>query len=62
LGGLYLSLAETWIKKGQPQQASFYLERIVKTFPGTRYAEAAQVRLANLQGRPTWQAEFKKRD
>jgi thioredoxin-like negative regulator of GroEL len=60
LGGLYLSLAETWIKKGQPQQATFYLERIVKTLPGTRHAEAAQVRLANIQGRPTWQAEFKK--
>jgi thioredoxin-like negative regulator of GroEL len=60
LGGLYLSLAETWIKKGRPQQAAFYLDRVIKTFPGSRYAETAQVRLANLQGLPTWQAEFKK--
>jgi thioredoxin-like negative regulator of GroEL len=62
LGGLYLSLAETWIKKGQPQQAAFYLERVIKTFPGTRQAETAQVRLTTIQGRPTWQAEFKKHD
>jgi thioredoxin-related protein len=60
LGRLYLSLADTWIKKGQPQQAAFCLERVIKTFPGTRQAEAAQVRLANLEGKPTWQADFKK--
>jgi thioredoxin-like negative regulator of GroEL len=60
LGGLYLSLAESWLKKGQPQQAALYLERLVRTFPGTRQAEAAQVRLAAIQGRPTVQTEFKK--
>jgi thioredoxin-like negative regulator of GroEL len=60
LSSLYLSLAETWIKKGQPQQAAQYLDRVIKSFPGTRDAETAQVRLANIQGRSTWQAEFKK--
>jgi thioredoxin-related protein len=60
LGGLYLALAETHIKKGQPQQATLCLERVIRMFPGTRQAETAQVRLANLQGRPTVQAEFKK--
>jgi thioredoxin-like negative regulator of GroEL len=60
LGGLYLSLAETCIKKGQTQQAMACLERVVQTLPGSRQAELAQVRLANLQGRPTWQAEFQK--
>jgi tetratricopeptide (TPR) repeat protein len=60
LSGLYLALAESLIKKGQPQQATLYLERVVKSFPGTRDADTAQVRLANIQGRPTWQAEFKK--
>jgi thioredoxin-related protein len=60
LSGLYLSLAETWLKKGEPRQAAFYLERIVRTFPGTPQAETAQVRLANIQGQATWPAEFKK--
>ncbi len=61
LGELYISLAETWIKKGQPQQAVLCLERVIRTFPGTRLAEVAQVRLSSIQGRPTWQTDFKKR-
>ena len=60
LGGLYLSLAETLLKKGQPQQAAIYLERVVQTFPGTRQAEAAQIRLAQIQGHPTQAVDFKK--
>lgn len=56
---LYLSLAETCLKKGQPQQAIFYLERIVQTFPHTRNAEIAQVRLAQIQG-PNRAPESKK--
>jgi thioredoxin-like negative regulator of GroEL len=60
LGTLYLALAETWLKKGQPQQAAQCLERLVKAFPGTRHAEAAQVRLDQLQGRAAEQTNFKK--
>jgi thioredoxin-related protein len=60
LGVLYLSLAETLLKKGQPQQAVIYLERVVQTFPGTRQAEAAQVRLAQIQGQPTQTVDFKR--
>src|SRR5262249_46528360 len=60
LGLLYLSLAETLLKKGQPQQAVVYLERVVQTFPGTRQAEAAQVRLSQVQGQPTQPVDFKK--
>jgi tetratricopeptide (TPR) repeat protein len=52
LCGLYLSLAESWLRKGQPQQAVFYLERIVKAFPGTSQAEEAQTRLARIKGTP----------
>ena len=52
LGVLYLALADSWLKKGQPQQAIFYLQRIVKMFPGSRHAEMAQVRLARLRGSP----------
>ncbi len=35
LGILYLSLAETWIKKGQPHEAVVCLERVIQTLPGT---------------------------
>lgn len=59
LGGLYLAMAETWLKKGQPQQATVCLERVLQAFPGTRQAEAAQTRLAQLNGQPTRPAEFK---
>jgi thioredoxin-related protein len=50
LANLYLSLADSWTKKGQPQQAIYYLEKTIQTFPGTKYAESAQVRLAQLLG------------
>jgi hypothetical protein len=56
-GNLYVALAETRIKKGQPQQA----QRLVQSLPGSRNAEITQVRLASLQGRPTVQAESKSR-
>jgi thioredoxin-like negative regulator of GroEL len=60
LGMLYLSLADTWLKKGQPEQAAICLERIVQTLPGSRQAEAAQVRLAQIQGQPPTRAvDFK---
>jgi tetratricopeptide (TPR) repeat protein len=58
-GGLYLSLAETLVKKGQPQQAMLYLERVLHSFPNTRQAELAQTRLAQLQGQPSRAANFK---
>lgn len=60
LSGLYISLAETWIRKGQPQQAMACLERVIQSFPHTRQAETAQLRLAAIQGRSTFQADFKK--
>jgi thioredoxin-like negative regulator of GroEL len=52
LSVLYLALADSWLKKGQPQQAVFYLERIVQSFPNTRLAAVARSRLAQLQGAP----------
>jgi predicted Zn-dependent protease len=60
LGTLYLSMAETWIQKGQTQQAVLYLERVLQAFPGSRQAEVAQTRLAQLQGQPTRSINFKK--
>ncbi|HVS35389.1 MAG TPA: thioredoxin family protein [Gemmataceae bacterium] len=61
LGVLYLSLADTCLKKGQPQQAALYLEHVMQTFPNTRHAEAAAVRLTQIQGQPPMRTEdFKK--
>jgi thioredoxin-like negative regulator of GroEL len=59
LSTLYLTLAETWLQKGQPQQAIFYLERIVQSFPNTHNADIAQVRLAQIRG-PNRGGESKK--
>jgi thioredoxin-like negative regulator of GroEL len=50
---LYLALADTWLKRGQPREAIFYLERVVKSFPNSRHAEVAQTRLVRLQGAPS---------
>jgi thioredoxin-like negative regulator of GroEL len=60
LGDMYLGLADTWLQKGQPQQAMLCLERVVRNFPNTRHAEMAQYRLNQLQGVPTQPAGFKK--
>jgi thioredoxin-related protein len=60
LGLLYLCLAEAWLKKGQPQEAVVYLERVIQAFPGSHQAEIAQARLSQIQGQPTKHADFKK--
>ncbi len=53
LGGLYLSLGENEMQRGQLQQAAFYFQRVVQTVaPGSRLAETAQVRLSLLRGQP----------
>ena len=59
LGMLYLAMAETWLRKGQPDQAVQYLEKVVQAFPGSRQADAAHIRLAYLKGQTTIQAEYK---
>jgi outer membrane protein assembly factor BamD (BamD/ComL family) len=50
LGGVYLALADTYLKRGEMQKAEFYLKRVLQAFPGTRLAESAQIRLTQLQG------------
>jgi thioredoxin-like negative regulator of GroEL len=61
LGLLYLSLAETWLKKGQSKEAVLCYERVIQSFPGSHQADTAQQRLAQLQGQTTHQANFNKR-
>lgn len=52
LANLLFQSAETAIKQGQPQQAVYYLERILQIFPSSKYANTAQIRLAQIQGPP----------
>jgi hypothetical protein len=40
------------LKQGQPQQAVFFLERLLQAFPNTRHAEIAHMRLSQIQGPP----------
>jgi protein disulfide-isomerase len=58
LGDMYIGLAETWVQKGQPQQAMICLERVIRSFPGTRQAEMAQYRLGQLQALSSQRAGF----
>jgi thioredoxin-like negative regulator of GroEL len=60
LSSMYLALAETWLHKGQPQQAAVCLERVIRTFPNSRQAEVAQIRLSQIQGQPNRAVEFQK--
>jgi hypothetical protein len=60
LGMLYLAQAEGWLKRGQPQQAVFYFERVVQAFPNSRHAEVAQGRLLQLQGPTARKGDGKK--
>ena len=60
LGGLYLALAESYVRKGEPERAAVQLERVIQSFPRTPQAQAARLRLSYLQGQQTWQAEFNK--
>jgi hypothetical protein len=58
LAGMLLTLADAWMKRGQPQQAVLCLERIIKMCPGTRTADLAHLRLSEIQGQPTQPAGF----
>jgi thioredoxin-like negative regulator of GroEL len=49
LGNAYLELAEGLVRKGQTQQALGYLEKAVRTCPGTQAAQLAQERILQLR-------------
>lgn len=49
LGGVWLSLADSYLKRGDVPRARFYLENVLRAFPGSRMAESAQIRLGQLQ-------------
>jgi thioredoxin-like negative regulator of GroEL len=50
LGGVYLALSDSYLKRGETRLAQVYLQRVIQAFPGSRMAESAQIRLTQLQG------------
>jgi thioredoxin-like negative regulator of GroEL len=52
LGGLYLALADSYLKRNEVSKAQIYLQRVVQAFPGSRMAESAQIRMSQLQATP----------
>jgi thioredoxin-related protein len=53
LASVYLALADSKTKRNQPREAEVFLRRVIQAFPGSRYAESAQIRIGQLQGIPT---------
>jgi thioredoxin-like negative regulator of GroEL len=52
LAASYLTLADSWTKKGNPEQAAIWLEKVLKLNPTGPSAVLAQTRLAQIQNRP----------
>jgi thioredoxin-like negative regulator of GroEL len=50
LSAIYLALADNSLKQSDVRQAQQYLQHVINTFPGSRAAESAQIRLNQLQG------------
>ena len=48
LGEMYLDLADSFLRKEQPQKAMLCLEWVVQACPGTPQAETVRGRLAQL--------------
>ncbi|MFO0824115.1 MAG: thioredoxin family protein [Gemmataceae bacterium] len=48
--GMYLSLADAWVKKGQTLEAIAAYEKVVKLCPNTRQGDAAQAQITKLRG------------
>jgi hypothetical protein len=48
LAALYLELAASWLRQGQPQQAAAAWQKVVQRCPETRQAQAAHDRLRQL--------------
>lgn len=48
---MYLTLADSWAKKGQAAEATACLDKVMKLVPNSRQAGLAQAQLAQIQGR-----------
>jgi tetratricopeptide (TPR) repeat protein len=49
LAGVWLALADSYLKHGEAKKAEAYMQKVIQAFPGSRYAESAQIRLTQLQ-------------
>lgn len=58
LGELQLTLAESWLRQGEPQLAIETFRKVLIMFPDTRYAEVARRRLQHLAEGPFQPAQF----
>jgi uncharacterized protein YyaL (SSP411 family) len=59
LGNAYLELAESLLRKGQAEQALSYLEKAVRTCPGTQAAQLAQERIFQVRDQLAKQPDAK---
>jgi thioredoxin-like negative regulator of GroEL len=59
LGSSYVELAECLMRKGQPEQAISYLEKTVRTCPGTHAAQLAQERIIQIRDQVARKPEAK---
>jgi thioredoxin-related protein len=60
LSNMYLVLADSWLKKGKPELAVSYLEKVQQLSPGSANAQIALARLSQIQGKVSQQTECKK--
>ncbi len=60
LASMYLSLADSWLKKGKPEEAVGCLEKVQQLAAGSAHAQIAAVKLAEIQGKPGQRTDFKK--
>lgn len=52
LASMYAHLGDTWLKKGDREQAAAYFERSVRAAPASLIARDSQFKLANIAGKP----------
>jgi thioredoxin-related protein len=50
---MYMALADSWAKKGQPAEASACLKKVMALCPNSRHADLAQAELTKLQSKTT---------
>jgi hypothetical protein len=48
---MYLSLADSWSRKGQPTEAAICLKKVMILCPNTRHSDQAQIELVKLQNK-----------
>ena len=48
LADVWMAQGENHLRSGQPEQARYYYERVLRAFPGSRQADFAQIRLAQF--------------